>query len=229
MKKILLLILLSISIDSVYASKNEVAGTLAAGIVLTAIALSDNCEFTDYSNYKFDTEMAALPGNAVIDQKRNACRQEKLVLHSPIHSSNTNHDIKLKVGESVSRPDGGESRVIEVGKDTFGDSLKISVDSSGVVSSSKDIFNNINGEKLFTPKDYILVRKETFSQEVIYTGISGNTIHFLYREYSGDMIRYPFNLQLSFDLSKSKKIQIKSWSIEVISADNESIRYVVKS
>ena len=228
-KKLLLLIMLAASINGAYAGKKETATALAAGIVLTAIALSDSCEFIDYSNYKFDTEMIALPGNAAIDQKRNACKQEKLILLRPIQSSNQNHDIKLKVGESISRPEEGNSRSIEVGKDTFGDTLKISVNSLGVVNSSKDIFRDINGKKLFAPKDYILVRNETFSQEVIYTGISGSTIHFLYREFSGSMIRYPFNLKLSFDLSKSKSIKIKDWSIDIISADNESIRYIVKS
>jgi len=72
-----------------------------------------------------------------------------------------------------------------------------------------------------------LVREETFSQELIYTGISENTVYFLYREFSGAMIRYPFNVELRFDLSKSSIINIKNWSIEIVSADIQSIKYIV--
>lgn len=228
MKKILLFILFTSFVSNTYADREDATAALAAGIVLTAIALSDQCETTDYKNFKPNTLTTALPGNAIVDQKQNACRQEKLILKSPIASSNQNHDIDLKVGDSIFRPEEGRLQSIEIGKDTFGDPLRISVDSSGVVSSHKSIFSAINGKQLFTPRDYILVREETFSQELIYTGISENTVYFLYREFSGSMIRYPFNVELRFDLSKSNIINIKNWSIEIASADNQSIKYTVK-
>ena len=71
--------------------------------------------------------------------------------------------------------------------------------------------------------------ENSFSQELIYNGLSCDTVSFTYREFSGDQIRGWFNQTASYDLSKSKTIGFKSAQIEIVSVDNVSISYRVLS
>lgn len=68
--------------------------------------------------------------------------------------------------------------------------------------------------------------------ELIYTGKSGESIKLLYREYApsengADMIRSAFNVELEYDLSKSKEIAYKKIRILVAEASNTEIRFTV--
>lgn len=66
---------------------------------------------------------------------------------------------------------------------------------------------------------------ESFIRELVYTGISGNTISVLYREYIKDMIRPAFTQEIKYDLKNSKIIGFKNARFEIIKADNASITY----
>ena len=67
----------------------------------------------------------------------------------------------------------------------------------------------------------------SFRQELIYDGRNGNQVKFLYREFSGDLIRSAFNQQAEYDLTESKEIGFKGARIEVIEASNTQIKYKV--
>lgn len=90
----------------------------------------------------------------------------------------------------------------------------------------------------FSPKD-IKFKKETFRKEekikdgmryeLIYTGCIGDNITMVYREYTADdMARPAFSQNLSYSI-KQRRIRFQNLSIEIISADNEKIKFKVLS
>jgi hypothetical protein len=65
----------------------------------------------------------------------------------------------------------------------------------------------------------------SFQQTLIYSGRVGDKINISYREFSNNAARPAFNNEVEYDLSASNTIGYKGAVIEVISADNSSIRY----
>ena len=68
-----------------------------------------------------------------------------------------------------------------------------------------------------------------FRQELIYNGRSGDTLKFLYREFSGDFMRPPFSQEVQYDLNDSNIIGFRGVRIEVINASNTELEYRVQS
>jgi hypothetical protein len=68
---------------------------------------------------------------------------------------------------------------------------------------------------------------DAFKAELIYNGISKNTIKISYREFVRDMARPAFYQELNYDLDQSNIIQFKSLTIKIINADNSSIKFIV--
>lgn len=68
-----------------------------------------------------------------------------------------------------------------------------------------------------------------FRQELIYNGRVGDSLKFLYREFSGDMMRPPFSQDVQYDINESRMIGFRGVRIEVIDATNTQIRYRVLS
>ena len=66
-----------------------------------------------------------------------------------------------------------------------------------------------------------------FRADLIYNGISKNTIRVTYREYVKDMARPAFFQEMIYDLDESDTINFKSIHIRVIQATNSHIRFVV--
>ncbi len=213
------------------ASADNSARAAAAGAVLVmlAIAVEEACEEGDYKNYSVGQKMLAQPGNALIDIKKNACKKEELILTSELEKSKGYRAILLKTGDTTSRPEEGRTTNIDIAKDNFGDKVSVTVSRDGVVVNAPSGLSHLGGKQIFTPRDRILVREKTFSQEIIYTGVSGNEVHFLYREFIGDMIRSPFTVPLVFDLEKSNKINVKGYKLEILSASNHDIEYMVNN
>lgn len=71
--------------------------------------------------------------------------------------------------------------------------------------------------------------KTNFVQELIYNGRSGDTLKFIYRELSDDMLRAAFTQEIQYDLSQSSEIGFKNVRIEVTEASNTSITYKMLS
>lgn len=65
--------------------------------------------------------------------------------------------------------------------------------------------------------------------ELVYAGLSGDTVSILYREFVNDMARPAFSQDLRYDLSKSRQIGYRGARIEVLQADNVGISYRVLS
>lgn len=64
-----------------------------------------------------------------------------------------------------------------------------------------------------------------FRQELIYNGRSGETLKFLYREFSGDYARPSFSQDVQYDLKDGSMIGFKGVRIEVVEASNTKISY----
>lgn len=69
--------------------------------------------------------------------------------------------------------------------------------------------------------------RNSFQQTLIYSGRVGSKINIGYREFSNNTARPAFNNEVEYDLSESKRLGYKGAIIEVLEADNSSIRYKV--
>jgi len=67
----------------------------------------------------------------------------------------------------------------------------------------------------------------SFTQQLIYSGKSGNIIRITYREFSNNLARPAFSQDLTYDLSESKRITFRNTVIEVKEATNSFITFVV--
>jgi hypothetical protein len=65
-------------------------------------------------------------------------------------------------------------------------------------------------------------------KELLYAGREGDTLHITYREYSiNGIARTPFFQQVYYDLKRSNEIIFQDWTIQVIDANNQQIRFKV--
>ena len=69
--------------------------------------------------------------------------------------------------------------------------------------------------------------EDSFKEELIYTGRSGNTIHISYREYKQDFARPAFFQELRYDMGQSTKVVFKQYKLKIIEATNEYIQFIV--
>lgn len=69
--------------------------------------------------------------------------------------------------------------------------------------------------------------KDSFKRELVYAGISQNTISVLYREFVDNTARPAFSQDLKYDLSQGDTIGYRGARFQVIKANNTGIRYKV--
>lgn len=89
-------------------------------------------------------------------------------------------------------------------------------------------FNKVCHFKDIGEKRKISVANDnSFQQTLIYSGKVGNKINIGYREFSSSIARPAFNNDVEYDLNESKTIGYKGALLEVIDANNQSIKYRV--
>lgn len=90
----------------------------------------------------------------------------------------------------------------------------------------------IRGDIPLNPKtahvDVTEILPNSFQQELIYNGRSGDTLKFLYREISNNYLRNAFTQDVQYDLRDGNLIGFKGARIEVIEANNQFIKYRVQ-
>lgn len=69
--------------------------------------------------------------------------------------------------------------------------------------------------------------EDSLKRQLLYNGKSGTTIHLSYREFIKDMARPAFTQELSYDISDDRIIGFKGARIEVMDANNTSIKYKI--
>ncbi len=82
-------------------------------------------------------------------------------------------------------------------------------------------------EQLFAKSDNPSRTENSFRAQIIYSGISGNTIKAVYREYSDNYARPAFTQELQYNLDESNIISYKSIKIKIIKATNSEIEFIV--
>lgn len=66
---------------------------------------------------------------------------------------------------------------------------------------------------------------ESFKRELVYGGVSQNTITVLYREFMNDMARPAFSQELKYDLSKGDVIGYRGARFQVLDVTNTTIKF----
>lgn len=69
--------------------------------------------------------------------------------------------------------------------------------------------------------------KDSFTKELIYGGVSQNTIAISYREFSDNTARPAFTQDLKYDLSQGDTIGFRGARFQIIKATNITLRYKV--
>jgi len=99
------------------------------------------------------------------------------------------------------------------------------VDQKGEVATVKQwvgLLNSPNGWAIREQYSADYLRRE-----LLYSGRSGSTVEITYREFRGGLAAQPFYQNLKYDLAASRQIRFQNFTIDVIDADNQSIRYKI--
>ncbi|MCR5613848.1 hypothetical protein [Treponema sp.] len=225
-------------------------------IIALACASSNNLDYTKYvrkesfSIPSLDTVTTVSVGDALLKQgslvKTDAIQIKKDSLDGVVKKGIYRYDGKDKNGNKMFRPvynSGAEiistpnqpftfivygpikqmvnDKWVEVGKGLTAGFL------TGINTMRK-------GSKFIPDTDYemteiIAPEENSFQQTLLYTGRENNIIKFSYREFSDDMARPSFTVDVQYDLNQSKEISFRQAKIEVIKATNSSITYKVLS
>jgi hypothetical protein len=81
----------------------------------------------------------------------------------------------------------------------------------------------------YVPKEIIKITSESFRRELVYSGVSQNTITVIYREFKDSFARPAFTQELKYDLSEHRVIGYQGARFEVLDAGNTGITYKVIS
>jgi len=81
--------------------------------------------------------------------------------------------------------------------------------------------------RVFLPTEGHLLHEGYFKAELVYTGISSNSLHISYEEVANDMSQPALYQDLLYDLSKSDQFTFRSLRIKVLEADNSRIKFIV--
>ena len=65
--------------------------------------------------------------------------------------------------------------------------------------------------------------------ELLYAGKSANTVEINYREFRGGYAAAPFFQTVKYDLSESRTVRFRRFVIDILSADNQTIKYRIVS
>jgi hypothetical protein len=98
-----------------------------------------------------------------------------------------------------------------------------------------DVQLKINtGYKLLGKDDYdkktiTVDSPDSFEQTILFTGTNGSVVMFSYREFTNNVARPAFTIDLSFDTKIDNLVRIKGAQLEIIKYDNQSITYKLLS
>ncbi|MCW8839330.1 MAG: hypothetical protein OQK11_11570 [Thiovulaceae bacterium] len=237
--KIILIVSMLILTPLNAANNKALAGGIVAGVALIA-AMNANteskCKAINYKNYTVGETMLASPANSIIDDKFDACIS-KVVLFTGNINNTESYNLDITQGQIVKTTKISSGYKIQFATTVVTpveqlsgvktEPLYVQIDEQGTIIKADSPLKNLIEKKLFKVTDKIVLKEKTFSQEIIYTGISGDELHFQYREYKGSTLRWPFTMNLIFDLKKSDIIKIKHYKIQILEANNTQIVYKV--
>ena len=127
----------------------------------------------------------------------------------------------------------GDSVIVKQTKSyTIGEDQKTNVGNSMVVRDSGKFIQKKKyiGTGGYGDENWILTEERTgdsFKEELVYTGRSGDTIFVTYREYYSDLARPAFFQELRYDIGKSDIIVFKEYRIKILEATGEQIKFII--
>lgn len=133
------------------------------------------------------------------------------------NGKNTNH--KMKVYQYGSVMPGMTSTVY----------AQLLEDEEGNVYYNSTTTSKIIPKTEYTKKTIVDVNDYYFEQQLIYTGMEGKILKFTYREFADGTARPAFSLDATYDMSQDNVIRFKGAVIEILSYNNQSIKYKVIS
>lgn len=89
-------------------------------------------------------------------------------------------------------------------------------------------FNSSEIDVTYNPEG-VCVSYNDFQRVLSYTGRSGDTLTFSYREFSKGMARSAFDASFQMDLSQGNTVRYKGAELEILKATNTEIQYKVIS
>ncbi len=235
MKKVILISLIVMLNFNILYANNFAKGALVLGVI-SAIANANTKSYdyiADDKNYELNKTYNITSTQNLINVKNGVGVKEKVILIKKI-SLNKNDTLLINktMDGNILNNDIPFIRIKpnteEILQGKIGKKLYAKFDSDGILLSTeyKPLQSEI-GKVFFKKGKVYSILKDTFSQELVYTGNDGHKLFLLYREYIGNMIRSPFIQNLVFDLSKSKILNIGKYTIEIIKANNQGLQYKV--
>lgn len=79
----------------------------------------------------------------------------------------------------------------------------------------------------YVTKEIVRFTPESFRRELVYSGISQNTVTFVYREFKDNLARPAFTQELKYDLLQGRVVGYKGARFEIIEAGNTNVTYKV--
>ncbi len=241
MKKQILKIILTLSVLSGSCqanSNNAIAGAAILGIV-TAFANTNAKtydEIIDYKSYKINQSYKITASQKFADVKGKVGIQHQYKQVLDIQKSDK---YEFVLNNNFSKKD--FLKELEIAKKILTATEKMMGEQEDIYYATFDkegkllksdyplLTENDIGKTFFTPAKKFTILKDTFSRELIYTGIYQDKLHVMYREYLGDMIRSPFTQNLIFDLKQSDTISIDNFKIKIIKANNNELIFKIIS
>lgn len=159
----------------------------------------------------------------------------EVVLNQGLYS--TTKTVVLKSGKGVSTPKG---EYLLVGKSNRGEAVYRNSEKPFLSSTYPTLLEKYKGQitlatgrkKPLKAKDFDItytVGESSFNQRLLLKSIKDNIVTLSYKESIPNSSERIKSVDLSFDLSKNKTININNSSIEVLSFDESSITYKVIS
>jgi hypothetical protein len=189
---------------------------------------------TVITNYKTGVEQSAGIGDAIFDVQSARKIPEFVALraHDPGHIRFFSSP-KVEQGErfrAVGRMKSGDY-VVRSRRDTLSTALFVVTPDGralGYYVDGKAAGGKWPTEPLFLPAEGLEGQEAAYRAQMIYSGLTGNTIRAAFREFTGDFIRPAFTQELQYNLSQDSTIAYKSIKIQVLEASNSQLRYRVK-
>ena len=206
-------------------------------------------EYTQLQLPEINTVREAEPGQSMISTLRRAEIPAIVLANSVTHSGS-----KHMASYSVTIPAGVlPLQASNAAGEFFSMEKPLSIHWSGILggdypvragifipfdsTGTKVFYGNVNGLGLTANEAHPDVKYErttvekfdasAFKRELVYGGVSQNTISILYREFLNDMARPAFSQDLKFDLSQGDEIAYKGARFKVVKANNVGLSFIV--
>lgn len=194
----------------------------------------------NFQNYKIGELQQAYIGDPIIDIERASVRDAYITLmdyQTPTIGIQGSQQIFIKKGDrftAVAEIPGSPEEVLIREEGPEKKSRFISIYKTGNVNRGWVLADGIiplqgswYKEQIFEKSNNPSRGDNSFKSQIIYSGLMGNTLRAVYREFSNDYARPAFSQELQYNLEESKVIAYKSLRIEIIKATNSLVEFKV--